>query len=88
MVTLPISIFFFIYLALVAVLTVFFAVNFFHIVLTGTTTLSSFLATLFVIAAIALILFGTWYFLQSVDWSQTITVWDNSWFGQSFNNTF
>jgi hypothetical protein len=66
-------------------LAIFFAVNFFHIIFTGATTFSSFLATLIVLASITLVLFGTWYFLRGTDWSQTITIWDNSWFGQKFN---
>ncbi|TSC83633.1 MAG: Uncharacterized protein G01um101413_962 [Parcubacteria group bacterium Gr01-1014_13] len=85
MITIPISFFLIIYFVILVMLTIFFTVNFFHIILTGTTTFSSFLATLFVFASIALVLFGTWYFLQGINWSQTITIWDNSWFGQSFN---
>lgn len=88
MVVIPISVFLIIYFILLAVLAIFFAVNFFHIVLTGTNTFSSFLTTLFVVAAVALILFGTWYFLQEINWSQTITVWDSAWFDQSTNNVF
>ncbi len=85
MITVPISIFLIIYLVISVMLAIFFAVNFFHIILTGTTTFSSFLATLIVFASIALVLFGTWYFLRGIDWSQTITIWDNAWFGQTLN---
>ncbi len=85
MISVPISVFLIIYLVILGLLTIFFTVNFFHILLTGTTTFSSFLATLFVLASVVLILFGTWYFLQGVDWSQPITIWNGSWFGQSFN---
>lgn len=88
MITIPISSFLIIYFIILIILAIFFAVNFFHIVLTGTNTFSSFVATLFVVAALALILFGTWYFLQGLNWSQTITIWDNAWFNQSANNIF
>lgn len=88
MITIPLFGFLVIYFIILAVLAIFFAVNFFHIVFTGTNTFSSFITTLFVVAAVALTLFGTWYFLQGIDWSQTITIWDNSWFGQSANNVF
>lgn len=88
MITIPISVFLIIYFIILAILAIFFAVNFFHIVLTGTNSFSSFLATLFVVAAVALTLFGTWYFLRDIDWSQTITIWDSSWFDQSANNVF
>ena len=87
MLTIPISVFLIIYLVILVMLMIFFAVNFFHIIFTGTTTFSSFLATLFVFASIALILFGTWYFLQDINWSQTITIWNSSWF-KSGNNIF
>ena len=88
MITVPISFFLIIYFILLAVLAIFFAVNFFHIVLTGTNTFSSFLATFFVVAAVAMILFGTWFILRNIDWSQTITVWNSSWFNQTTNNIF
>lgn len=88
MVTIPISVFLIIYFIILAILAIFFAVNFFHIVFTGTNTFSSFLTTLFVVASVALILFGTWYFLQNIDWTQTITIWDSAWFNQSANNVF
>ena len=81
MLTIPISFFLIIYFIVLAVLAVFFAVNFFHIVLTGTNTFSSFVATLFAVIAVALTLFGTWYFLQGVDLSQQITIWNKSWLG-------
>lgn len=85
MLTIPISVFLIIYFVILVLLAIFFAVNFFHILLTGTTTFSSFVATIFVFAAVALVLFGTWYFLRGIDWSQTITIWDNSWFSQTLN---
>lgn len=85
MITIPISVFLIIYLVILVLLGIFFAVNFFHIILTGTTTFSSFLATLFVFVSITLVLLGTWHLLQGIDWSQTITIWDNSWFNQSIN---
>ncbi|MEK7131660.1 MAG: hypothetical protein AAB797_02930 [Patescibacteria group bacterium] len=87
MLSVPLSSFIIIYLIALAVLGVFFAINFFHIVLTGTTSFSSFLITLFVLASVTLILYGTWYFLQGVDLSQQITIWNNSWLGRG-NNLF
>ena len=87
MLTIPISVFLIIYFIILAMLAIFIAVNFFHIIFTGTTTFSSFLATLLVFASVVLILFGTWYFLRGIDWSQTITIWDNSWL-RGGNNIF
>lgn len=85
MISIPISFFLIIYFIILAVLGVFFAINFFHIVLTGTTSVSSFFITLFVLAFVALILFGTWYFLQGVDLSQQIIIWSKSWSGGGDN---
>ena len=50
----------------------FFAINFFHIILTGTTTLGSFIITFIIIALSVLTLFGTWYYLQNIDWQQPL----------------
>ena len=87
MITVPLSVFIIIYLVLVAIIGVFFIINFFHIVLTGTNSFSSFLITVFVLAAVTLILYGTWYFLQGVDLSQQITIWNKAWLGGG-NNIF
>lgn len=87
MISIPISFFLIIYFILLVVLAVFFMINFFHIILTGTTSFSSFLVTLFVTAFFALIIFGTWYLLQNTDWTQPITIWNNNWLGGK-NNIF
>lgn len=50
----------------------FFFINFFHIILTGTTTFKSFLVTCIVIAASALTFYGTWYYLQGINWTETL----------------
>ena len=81
MITVPLFSFIIIYVVALAIIGLFFAVNFFHIILTGTTTLSSFFITLFALASVTLIIFGTWYFLQGVDLSQQITIWNKSWLG-------
>ena len=88
MLTIPLYSFLIIYFALAAVLAIFYAVNFFHIVLTGTTTISSFFMTLLILAFVGFIIFGTWYFLQGIDWSQQITIWNSSWLGGGDKNIF
>ena len=85
MITVPLSIFIIIYFVLLAIIGVFFIINFFHIILTGTASFSSFIITVFVLAAVALILYGTWYFLQGVDLSQQITIWNKAWLGGGDN---
>jgi len=87
MITIPLSSFIIIYLIALAIIGLFFAINFFHIILTGTTSISSFFITLFVLAFATLIIYGTWYFLQGIDLSQQITVWNKAWLGGG-NNLF
>jgi hypothetical protein len=81
MITVPLSNFIIIYVVALAIIGIFFAINFFHIILTGTTTLSSFFITLFALISAMLIIYGTWYFLQGIDLSQQITVWNKAWLG-------
>jgi len=76
-----------IYALFLIVFIVFFAVNFFHILLTGTNSFSSFLVTIFVITVSALIIFVTWDLLQGTDWTQPVIIWGGSWSGNQ-NNIF
>ena len=87
MITIPLFGFIIIYAVALAILGIFFTINFFHIILTGTTTISSFFITLFALASVALIIYGTWYFLQGIDLSQQITIWNKAWLGGG-NNLF
>jgi hypothetical protein len=50
----------------------FFVINFFHIILTGTTTFGSFIVTFIIMALSVLTFYGTWYYLQNVDWQQPL----------------
>ncbi len=61
-----------IYAIFLIVFLTFFAINFFHIILTGTTTLGSFIITFIIMALSVLTLFGTWYYLQNIDWQQPL----------------
>jgi len=62
---------FFAFLVLFALFSLF---NFYLIYSTGTFTIISFLVTFLMIAATVLILYGTWFFLRDVDWTQTVTL--------------
>lgn len=64
----------------------FFIINLLHIILTGTTTFNSFLATFIIIALTVLTIFGTWYFLQNTDWQQPLTVFDTGWISSLFKS--
>lgn len=61
-----------IYAVFLFVFFTFFTINIWHIFFTGTNTFNSFLVTLIVFALSVFTLFGTWYFLQSVDWQQPL----------------
>lgn len=61
-----------IYAVFLLVFFTFFTINVWHIFFTGTNTFNSFLVTLIVVALSAATLFGTWYFLQGVDWQQPL----------------
>lgn len=50
----------------------FFAINFFHILRTGTTTLGSFIITFIIMALSVVTLYGTWYYLKQFDWQQPL----------------
>ena len=85
MLSIPLYFLLIIYLIILAIILGFFLVNFLHIVLTGTTTTASFVITLFVLICSALILYGTVYFLNGVDWSQQVILWNSSWLSSIFN---
>lgn len=63
----------------------FFTINFFHILLTGTTTLSSFIITFIIIALSTLTVYGTWYYLQNIDWQQPLFTIDFSYITNLFH---
>lgn len=79
MLSIPLYSFLLAYAVFLIVFVIFFLVNFFHILLTGTTSFSSFLVTIFVVALSAFIIFTTWNLLQATDWTQSITIWNRSW---------
>jgi len=74
------------YALILLMLAIFFLVNFFHIILTGTTTFTSLLMTLFVIIFATAVLLGAWYLLKNLEWGNFITIWNNDWFGGIFGS--
>ena len=87
MLTLPIYALLIIYALFLIIFFIFFVINLFHIILTGTTTFTSFIATFLIMATTVFVIYGTWYLLQNTNWMQTIIIWDNSWFSNE-NNIF
>lgn len=74
MISIPLSIFFIVYLVLVALLLVFFFITLSHLFATGTFTFVSFVVTFLVIAAMIVVAWITWSLAMTVDWSQSIVL--------------
>ena len=67
-----------------AIVAVFLFVDLLHIFQTGTLSVISFIATILALGIFTAILFATWYFLQNVDWQQTLTIWNSDWLRSVF----
>ncbi|MDD2758463.1 MAG: hypothetical protein PHD72_03790 [Patescibacteria group bacterium] len=89
MLTLPLYVFLIIYFVFLFFFGLFFLINIAHLYQTAALTVASFIVTLIMLAAIAIIIWATWYLLQNTDWTQTVTLFDSSWFSGllSFNQT-
>ncbi len=72
MITIPLYTLLVIYAIFLFIFFTFFIINFFHILLTGTTTLGSFIVTFAIIALAVLTLFGTWYYLKNIDFREPL----------------
>lgn len=76
-------IFYFIFLIVFAFFS---AVNVYHLVTSGTFTLSSLTITFFIGALTVFTLYFTFILLLDVDWQQTLTLFDTSWFSNLLPN--
>lgn len=86
MITIPLYTIFFAYCAGVLLFAALLLVDFFHLVHTGTFTLTSFFVTAAVLGIAAIIFWATWYLLQGTDWQTQLTIWSNAWFGNIFSS--
>ncbi len=84
MLTVPLSLFFYLYLAFLAVFVIFFLINLAHLIGTGTITIISAGITIAVVIFCAFILSFTWNFLQTVDWQTPVVLWDTTWISHLF----
>lgn len=84
MVSIPLYIFLFIYLLFLAVFAIFMFINLYHLVASGSLTLTSFFVTFFLLAFAFLVLYSTWQLIQSVDWRTPVAIFSRSWFGGGF----
>ena len=87
MITIPLYVILFIYLAYLVVVGVFTFINFSHLFHSGSLTLVSFSVTLLVAALAAATLFFTFIFLSEVDWQQPLTLWNNEWISNTLNSS-
>lgn len=86
MVTIPLYTLLFIYFLFLAIFAVFLLIDSYHIVMTASFTLSSFLVTFIIFALTTLTLYFTWQFLSEVDWQAPLTVFSSSWFTGLFSS--
>ncbi len=86
MLSLPLYILLIAYAIFLIIFFIFFITNLLHIIFTGTTTFSSFIATFIVMTLTALTIYGTWYYLQNTDWAQPVTLFDASWITSLFKS--
>lgn len=77
----PIPLYFFlaVYLLFTIGTFVYFIFNIYHIFAADELALISLFVTVFIGSAMILVLIVTWSLLSSVDWSQSFSVFDNSW---------
>ncbi len=86
MISVPLYIFLFAYFFFLLAWGVFFFVNVGHLVHTGTLTIPSFIATFLFIAFAAIVLFFTLAQLATVDWQQSVVLWNTDWLGHVFSS--
>ena len=79
MLTIPLYSFVFVYLLFLTVFVAFSIMNFYHVVMTASFTLSSFIMTFFTFTLTVLTLYFTWYLLGGVDWQIPVTLFDSTW---------
>ncbi len=87
-ITLPLYILLFIYLAFLVVFVIFSMLNFYHIVITGSFTMASFIFSFFIFTLTVLTLYFTYHLLLEVNWQETLLTLDLSLFSFSNSNSF
>jgi hypothetical protein len=68
----PLSYLLFVYLVVVAIFGIFLIIHVYHLAVSASLTVTSFIVTSFVTVAGVLTIYGTWALLQSVDFSQPL----------------
>lgn len=81
MVTIPLYIFFFIFLGALLIIGIFYFISISHLFATANLTFASFVITFIVFALATFALYGTWFYLRGTDWQQSVKIFDKNWFG-------
>jgi len=79
-ITIPLYVMLFIYLAFLVVFVSFSILNFYHVVVTGSFTLSSFMMSFFIFSLTVLTLYFTYQLLAEVNWQQTLLEFSTDFF--------
>jgi hypothetical protein len=79
MLNIPIYIFLFLYLLFLCLFVVFSIINIYHIVMSASFTLASFIITFFMMALTIFTLYFTFELIKNADWTQTITIFNIDW---------
>ncbi len=78
-ITIPLYIILFIYLAYISILGIFSFINFSHLYHNGALTVVSFFTTFLIITLVVATIFFTFILLNEVDWRQPLTLWNSDW---------
>ena len=79
MISIPLYVFLFIYLVFLAIFAAFSLVNIYHIIMSASFTLASFVTSFFIGLLTVLTLYYTWYLLADVNWQLVVTLFDPTW---------
>jgi hypothetical protein len=85
MLTIPLYVFLFLYFAFLLVFVIFSILNFYHIVMSDSFTLASFVFSFFIFTLTVLTLYFTYFLLKEMDWRQPLLTIDLSLFSFSQN---
>lgn len=81
MITVPLYTTLFLYMLFLAIFAIFVIINFYHIIISGSFTLTAFTISFFTFVLTVLTLYFTVRLLQGVDWQQPLTLFNIEWFG-------
>ncbi|MBU0661244.1 hypothetical protein KKG22_03625 [Patescibacteria group bacterium] len=84
MIDIPLYMFLFLYFLFLAVISVFLLINLYHIIVSGSMTLTSFFLTFLIFGGLGFTLYMTLQLTAQVHWGNTLTVFDPAWISNIF----